>query len=266
MISRTQKRGFDRFILAAVAVLFLMAGSADAHMFVLKADKMKAGKGEFVTVWAGLAEPLIAMDMSRAMLLSMGYDVYETADVQYADGHETSLPGTGFKPTNVNDPANVDPLKATAEVDRFQVVAEGTAVLHGKFVMTNKEGKKTVCFAKTFVNLTNDGMATKRYAGDDVAEVLFRKNTDGYKKGDKVAVQVLLRGKPLANADVSATYDGAPAQKPGSPQNEYLTLKTNARGEAEFMLDRAALWAVTIEYSDQADGIRYRSSALFEVE
>ena len=50
MISRIKKMGFDRFILAALAMVFMMAGSADAHIFVLKTDKMKAPKGEFVRV------------------------------------------------------------------------------------------------------------------------------------------------------------------------------------------------------------------------
>lgn len=261
-----KKNSFKRCISTAALAVLLMAGSADAHMFVLKTDRMKAATGEFVTVWAGLAEPLILLDMSKAMLLSTGYDVSQTAEVQYGNGHETPLPGVTFKPVNLKDPANGDPAKATAEVDRFRVAADGTAVLHGKFVMTNKEGKRTVCFAKTFINLTNDNMTTKRYAGDDVAEIVFTDNTRGFKKGDKVAVQALLKGRQLPNAEISATYDGAPAQKADSPENEYLTLKTNARGEAVFTLDRAALWAVTIEYTDPADAIRYRASVLFEVE
>lgn len=265
MILMKKKIGFDRLILAA-AVLFFMAGSADAHIYVLKTDRMKASKGEFVTVWGGLAEPLIDLVMSKAMLLARGFDVYETAGVQYASGAEVPLGGAGFKPTNVKEPADTDPRRSTAGVDRFQIASEGTAVLHGKFEMTNKDGKRTVCFAKTLLNLTNDGMATKRYAGDDVAEILFKKDVKGYKKGDKVAVRVLLKGKPIAGAEVSATFDGAPPQSADEPENEYLTVKTNAQGEAEFTLDRAALWAVTFEYQNHADGIRYRSSALFEAE
>lgn len=266
MILTKKKIRFDRFILAAVVVLFLTAGSADAHMFVLKTDRMKAPKGEFVTVWSGLADPLVDLNMSKAMLCSMGFDICETADVQYACGLETPLPGAGFKPTNPQKLENTDPQQSTAGVDRFQIAKDGTAVLHGKFQMRSKEGKRTVCFAKTFLNLTNDAMATKRYAGDDVAEILFTKDVRRYKKGDKVAVQVLLKGKPAADVEVSATYDGAPPQSADGPDNEYLTVKTNARGEAEFTLDRAALWAVTFEHRDQADGILYRSSALFEAE
>ncbi len=260
------RKKFNCVALLLVMSVFVMCGATNAHMFVLKPDKMKAAKGEAVTVWAGLAEPLVALDMSKAMLFSMGYESTMEAAVQYPDGTESLLPADAFVPANAKNPADTAWATATAEAGRLQIAAEGTAVLHGKFTMLNKEKKRTVCFGKTFLNLTDDGMLTKRYAGDDVAEIVFKDNVKSFPKGKEIAVQVLLKGKPLADAEVSATFDGAPAKKADSPENEYLTVKTDATGEAKFTPDSANLWVITIEYTDPGDGIRYRSSALFQVE
>lgn len=267
MGKKTMKKNCRTVVLAALITVLAFSGAASAHIFVLKPEVMEAGKGAAVSFTAGLAEPLIVLDMSRPMLESMGFTVGMEASVKYKNGVETDIPLDSFKPAYLKNPSLSAPVSADAEISQLQLTEEGTAVLHGSFSM-ERDGKKTLCFAKTFVNLTNDGMSTEIFAGADepVAEILFTENVKAVKSGDTLKVRVLLKGKPLADADISATFDGAPAKKTDSPENEYLTVKTNAAGEASFAVDKAGLWISSIEYQNPEDGIRYRSSLLFQVQ
>ena len=245
-----------------LALLVFVNSAASAHIFVLKPEAMTVKKGEKLSFAAGLAEPLITLDMSRPMLESMGFIINMGASIKYKSGKEAKIPLSSFNPVTPNIP----PASADAETAQFVVTDKGTAVLHGNFTM-KRDGKTTVCFAKSFINLTNDGMSTQSFSDGNhpVAEILFADNIKGIKRGDVLKVRVLLKGKPLAGADISATYDKAPAKKSGSPENEYLTVKTNIFGEAAFAIDREGLWICSIEYPNPQDKIRYRSSVLFEV-
>ena len=236
----------------------LFVGSASAHMFILKPDKMSAPAGTELKVEATLSEPLFKSDIADTMLAGKGWTIKFDASVITAKSKE-AVDVKGFKP---NDS---DPAKATASVGSIKLSAKGTTVLSGVFDMLNKEGKRTRCFAKTFVNLTNDGMTTKQLGDNSVAEIILLDNVKGMKSGDSVKVKVLLKGKPLADAEVSATYDGAPSKAADNPENEYITVKTDSKGEASFKLDRASLWGFTLEYTDSSDSVRYRTSSLFAV-
>lgn len=249
-------------LLATVCVLFLN-GIASAHIFVLKPEVMLSEKGSTVAFLSGLAEPLVVLDMSRPMLEANGFSVNMDATVSYRSGLEKKLPPESFRVLDRRIPI----ASADAEIAQFVVEEKGTIVLHGNFLM-ERHGKKTVCFAKSLINLTDDGMSTKYFLrkGQSGLEIIFTDNVKSVKKGDALKIRAILKGKPLRNAAVSATFDGAPAIKEGEPENEYLTVKTNAFGEAAFSVDREGLWIVSMEHEDPLDNIRYRSSVLFKVD
>ena len=236
----------------------LFAGSASAHMFIMKPDKMNVSSGSEVVVEATLSEPLFKADISGSMLEAKEYKISFSAAL-VSGKSKTELDAKSFKPNNS------DPSKATASVGSVKISDKGTSVLCGMFDMINKEGKKTRCFAKTFINLTNDGMTTKLLGDGSAAEIVLIDNVKAIKKGDTVKVKVLLKGKPLADAEVSATFDGAPSKAADNPENEYITVKTDAAGVASFKIDSSNLWGFTVEYTDSRDNVRYRSSSLFAV-
>lgn len=258
MFSKTYRTVYS-ILLAGFLSVMVFAGTANAHIYVFKAGPMSAGTGAAVKVTAGLAEPLFKMDMSDAMLESTGWTTHMEAAVSYADGTREEISAASFK-LNASDPA-----KATGSVADVKIAKKGTAVVNGIFEML-KDGKKTRCFAKTFINLTDDGMATKRLGDSSVAEIVFLDNVKAVKNGDTIRVKAFLKGKPLAGAEISATFDGAPARSSDGPENEYITVETDKNGEASFKVDSAKLWGITLEYTDGSDKIRYRSSALFPVQ
>ena len=256
------KNQYRNALLLALVLVLAVSGAASAHIFVLKPDAMAVKKGVELSFAAGLAEPLINLDMSRPMLEAMRFTVDMDASVKYKSGVVADIPLSSFNPANSSMP----PASADAEIARFRVAERGTAVLHGSLTM-KRDGKATVCFAKSFINLTNDGVSTQAFARESqsVVEIVFAENIKSVKKGDALKVRVLLKGKPLTGANISATYDEAPLNKVDAPENEYLTVKTNAAGEAAFAIDRTGLWICSLEYENPLDKIRYRSSVLFEV-
>lgn len=261
------KKGFLKIqyrnaLFLAFALLLAANSVASAHIFVLKPGAMTVKKGAEQSFMAGLAEPLIKLDMSRPMLESMRFTIDMDVSVKYKSGAVADISLFSFKPVNPSMP----PASADAEIARFVVAEMGTAVLHGSLTM-KRDGKTTSCFTKSFINLTSDGMSTQAFARENqlVAEIVFADNIKSVKKGDALKVRVLLKGKPLTGTNVSATYDGAPLNKADAPENEYLTVKTNAAGEAAFAIDRTGLWICSLEYENPLDKIRYRSSVLFEV-
>ena len=65
---RFLKRQHFNVLFLALALLVLVNSAASAHIFVLKPETMTVKKGEKLSFTAGLAEPLITLDMSRPML------------------------------------------------------------------------------------------------------------------------------------------------------------------------------------------------------
>jgi hypothetical protein len=262
----------------------MAAGYAHAHLPVVDLGGFSFPVGSSVRLTAGLAEPLVTMVYSRELLLARGYAgdpgvANLSGAVFYADGEKALLDQAVFTPVNLTDPANVNPASADADVAVFKVEKPGTVAVAMRLDF-NSGTRPTVAFGKTFVNRAADGVANRRLGGDDVLEVVFTDDdaSVAVKPGDTVNAQVFLRGKPLANAEVSATYDGAPrhADSEEPDNNEYLHADTNAEGKVAFVVDRTANWVIGVEYVDESHdpqnpayapskGVRYRGTIFFPV-
>lgn len=275
------KKGLTR-VAAALFALVLLAGSASAHLPVFHPEKLSIPVGEEIKALAGLSEPLIVMAYSREQLLARGYAgnpgvVDMSGTIFYADGSNTYLEPSKFTPVNTVNPANTNPASADADAVRFKIEKSGTAVAALSFNF-NSGTRPTVAYGKTLMNRAADGMAAKRLGGDSVLEIVFLDNVSTVRDGDTVRAQVFLRGKPLAGAEVSATYDGAPRHV-GSDEpdnNEYLHADTDSEGKVSFVMDRPGTWVIGIEYVDETfdpknpaypenKGVRYRGTVLFPV-
>jgi hypothetical protein len=151
----------------------------------------------------------------------------------------------------MTNPSDVD--FATIKIEK-----PGTAVVQGKFSGDMDLGKwdpslagivnHSASHVKTFLNLTNDGMATKRLGGNDVLEVVFAEEVpdSGLRAGNEVKFKFYLKGAPYKNEGVFATYIGAPVytDEIGDEVNDYLTATTDENGIAAFTPDRAEGWFV----------------------
>lgn len=276
------KSSLNRVLAVVFVFVLAAAGCASAHLLVANPDKFSAPVGEQVRLATALSEPLITMVYSRESLLARNIAgnpgvANLSGSVFYKDGAATALAPAGFAAVCTTDAANTNPASADANVVSFKVEKEGTVVVTTRLDF-NSGKRPTIAFAKTFLNRAADGATTRRVAGDDVLEIVPADDVASVAKNDTVKVQVFLRGKPLAGAEVSATYDGAPRAGQGDEpdNNEYLHVKTDADGKASFTMDREGTWVIGVEYIDEAfdpqnpaytpsNGARYRGTLLFPV-
>lgn len=277
MIARSRK--IFRATFAGIFLSLLVANVASAHLLVALPDRFETATGGNLLLKAGLSEPLITFVYSRENLLALGYagNVAKfSGNVFYADGTSSALADAMFTPANTARPASSD-----HDIANLSIQKTGTTIIAPRFDF-NSGTRPTVATAKTFINWTSDGMATKRCFGNDAIEIVMAENISRVSVGDTLKVRVFLRGQPLPNATVSATYDGAPTD-PNSDEpneNEYLHVDTDSNGYATFTgIDRANKWVIGIEFIDENvaknnpdyssytdwKGIRYRGSILLPV-
>lgn len=79
-------------------------------------------------------------------------------------------------------------------------------------------------------------------------EIIPEMNPSALKAGDSLTVRVLFKGKPLVDAQVSATYAGAEMKGHDYP----VSARTDADGKATLKLDRPGLWYARLIYMEAA--------------
>jgi hypothetical protein len=99
---------------------------------------------------------------------------------------------------------------------------------------------------------------SKLLAGSDAAlatavlghalEIVPERDPGELKRGESLPVRVLFKGKPLANAQISAVYAGAQLKGHEYP----VTTRTDADGRALLKLDRAGLWYARMIHMEAA--------------
>lgn len=264
----------------AASLLMFFVIPAGAHLPVPQPEKFQVQPGESIEVRVGLAEPLIKFDYSKERMAKLGHDggvSSLTSEIKYADGSGAGIP---LSPANAARPEDSFYNKGNVVVEK-----PGTSVVAMRFDF-NSGTRPTVAYGKSLINWTADAPSSTRYGGDDVLEITQAENTGPLSWGDEITVLVTLRGKPLSDAKVSATYDGAPlpasSEEGEEKNNEYLFSKTDASGKVSFRPDRPGVWVVAIEYIDEAapknkkeydnperyaawKGIRYRGALVFQV-
>jgi uncharacterized GH25 family protein len=261
-------------------ILMLSASSAIAHLPVPQPDRFEVSPGKSVEVKVGLAEPLIKFDYSKERLAALNNDggvSSLTSEIKYADGSGVPI---SLSPANGAQPGN-----SFWNVGSVVVEKPGTSVVMMRFDF-NSGTRPTVAYGKSLINWTADAASTQRHGGDDVLEITQAENLGPISWGDEITVAVTLRGQPLGDAKISATYDGAPlpasSEEGEERNNEYVFSKTDASGKVTFRPDRPGTWVIALEYIDETaprnkeeynnterysqwKGIRYRAALAFQV-
>ena len=136
--------------------------------------------------------------------------------------------------------------------------------------------------AKTVILAGGDARNLDFAAGQPL-ELIPLTNPLAIKNGGRFAVQALFEGRPLADADVRATFAGfeaeagsthASAHKEGKRVHKHFPAEslTDAQGRAELSLDRPGYWMIVIShkppYPDTAvcDEYRYNTAFTFQLQ
>jgi uncharacterized GH25 family protein len=291
---------------AAVAILSLFFAissipAALAHNFTLIPDKFESSAGESTGIAATFTHEIGKGQYPVFSLMTEHDDVFggkyagvydgplvisanihsASFKVHYNNGKEAPISNSSFKPYDLDKREITDSRIADSDYATFPIDQAGTAAVVGDIKMTLNIGFMTtntsatgenVAYSKTFLNLTNDGMATKRFGGDDVLEVVFAEEVPqgGIKIGDTVKFKLLFKGNPLADADVHASYIGAEATYKG-PGEGWVNdsaggeAKTDSDGFVSFSFDHASGWLVGVEHADTSDNKEYVGVTMFNV-
>lgn len=92
-----------------------------------------------------------------------------------------------------------------------------------------------------------NGEAATRPLGHAL-EIVPQRDPAGLRPGESLAVQVLFKGKPLADAQVAAVYAGAVMKGHEFP----VTARTDKEGNATLKLERGGLWYARMIYMEPA--------------
>ena len=77
-------------------------------------------------------------------------------------------------------------------------------------------------------------------------EVVILRNAGNVNKNDSVELKVLFRGKPLADADVRATYESYKGKGHDAP----VKVKTDSQGKASIKLTEKGLWIIQVKHDE----------------
>jgi hypothetical protein len=275
------KNRFLTFVLSA-SLIFAGLPSAFAHNLVIEPGKFMVPLGESVGLCWTFTEVIGAPQYARWASKNYVFPEFMEAPVEVRYKNGTSLAVDTFQPYNSITGGIVTDSDPASDSDyaEFAVTQSGTVVIEGKF--RGKDRSKgqiappgvtvtTRSHLKTFLNLTNDGTATRSMGGSEFLEIVFAEDVakGGPQVGDKVKFQVLFQGEPLKNEKVFAAYSGAPSypvEEDGREVdvNECMIAVTDKNGTVEFMFGREAGWFVgTFTYPE--DYLEYGGGVMFYV-
>jgi uncharacterized GH25 family protein len=104
-------------------------------------------------------------------------------------------------------------------------------------------------FSKTYLNPAPQDTAYKNPLGQTL-EIVPLTNPANIAKGKNAEFQILYKGRPLGNAEVSATYDGYDSKT----ENRYcLTETTKQSGRVRFRIPQSGIWLVRVSDTRRGD-------------
>ncbi len=236
-------------LVTGMLTLSLFAGVSGAHEFLVKPDRLTAGKGETVTVQAQAAHVFMISDEAEDP---------DTCQVQLRQGEKI-----------ISVPLSVD-SSIKALTGRIMLPETGSAllvghrlpqtwsdttegVLEGNRDSLERQGKKVLKvvqyekFSKTLLNATPGDTSYSTKLGQGL-EIVLLTNPATLTKGEELKACVLLHGQPVQTT-LAATYDGFSKE----PDVYAERVQTGSDGIATLRLSRPGLWMLRAAASEDVN-------------
>jgi uncharacterized GH25 family protein len=246
--------------LLALFFLLVFALPSNAHMYMAFPERNSAPAGAQVKIVTSLSEPLPTPDYSA-------YELGGTVSgfILNPDGSRTNLPEflpydarTGktytkdeldaIDPDLIHDTVNGNLTYATIKS------SEGTSV-----VAATMSFGTTVCFTKTFLNVTSDENL-KRLIGDNAGmELIPLANIADGEVGGKARFRLYFKGVPYAGTAVRVSFNGCADYEIDPDQPVMAEATTDALGEVELPMPEKETDCYIFAEAE-IDGTRYRTS------
>jgi uncharacterized GH25 family protein len=248
------------WLLAAVIALLMSGAQAQAHMFWLLADQDAPQVGQAVQVEVGWGHKFPRDEEIKAERLAF---------VKVLDSQGRELP---LKQISITHYEFLPPA-AGIYLAFAQVNPDFLSKTPDGFKLQSKRDlpEAVFCFhfdmaAKTILTAGPPHGGFERGVGAPL-EILPLNNPASLKTGQTLPVRVQFQGEPLAEAEVMVIHAGS-----GSPTSGAVTVKTDARGEAQAKLSKPGKWLLHVSHKtpyappEECDEHSYSSSLTVSVQ
>jgi uncharacterized GH25 family protein len=235
----------------ALLTFLLLTTPAQAHEFILKPETATPAVGQKTPVQAQASHVFMVSEEAenpadvQLQLLQEG----RSTDISLSENKGALTLAGNFTLTKNGAALLVGHRLPQIWCETTEGVTEGTrAALEAKGMKVKSVGKYEK-FAKTLLNPTSGDTQYARPIGQAL-EIMLLNNPADIKTGNQLTVQVLLRGKPAANAPVGLTYDGF-----SKAEDAYkVTANTDAQGKAVLTVDKPGLWMARTAVTEKTPG------------
>lgn len=243
--------------------LFGLAGASQAHEFIVKPDIAHAKSGTLIPVSIYATETYIKPHRlppeSTQVKVINGADEVPLSVV--ADSDAKIMRAAAKAPDATTFIIAGYSLRDRAAGKPSDKAAADNAASSAQ---THSQQKSKILrmetFSKAFINLQKEDDGYAQIIGSTL-EVVPQQNLAALKKGDALAVKILLNGKPIA-ARVQATYDGFSDKEHGY----VVRTESDANGIAQVAISAPGVWLIRTKYTSvQGDATKgfdsYEASA-----
>lgn len=265
-VSLVKSRNAQR-LAAAVVIAALASAALAAHEFWVTTAQWEAAPGARITLLANVGSVFPAADsfttpdrVASVRLVGAGLDAAipppyrREADSLAADIAAPSSPGTYVGVFSIKARTAEKSGSVFEEHLKHQGLKEVAAERAARGETAKPVRERYSRFGKTLITVGSGGdrSAATRPLGLKI-ELIPLVDPTALAAGSRLRVRLLLDGKPLPGALAGAIYAGAKA----APDSWPLTATTDARGEAEFLLEHRGPWlvrAVTMQRRENESG------------
>lgn len=239
-------------------VLALSAFAAGAHEMFLKPTSfyLSPGAKTVIALFNGTfdkSENPISRDRMKSVAVITGGKVTRPAAGQWRDDKMTSyldltVGGAGTYAVGVSTAAKVlelpaDEFEAYLRHDGIEDVLKARQVEKPPRTPVKERYSKHVrTILQVGPTLTDDYARPFGFP----AEILLLKNPAAVKVGDAIPFRALIRGKPMANQLVYASFEGFHGHNAQGGHINAVKLRTNGAGDGAFKITRAGRWYITL--------------------
>ncbi|MDX2198703.1 MAG: DUF4198 domain-containing protein [Phycisphaerae bacterium] len=232
----------------------LLVPLASAHEFWLEPSKHNVAVNERIDLQWMVGENFQGEAKPRDLSRMVRFEAFSNATREAILGIEKKTPAGILRPITAGDLMLIYESNATRivlEAPKFDayLAEEGLESIRaeragkGEADKPGSESYSRCC--KSFVRVGNGpAVAFDKPVGMPL-ELVPLSDPFAAKKGDKLRVRLLLRGRPLANAQLSYFSREAGGKR--------QTLKTDAAGEAQIELKDSGRWLISVVHMERAD-------------
>ncbi|HEY4682854.1 MAG TPA: DUF4198 domain-containing protein [Candidatus Acidoferrales bacterium] len=246
--------GSGKVLKKTIMLLFIASGPALAHDTWLVPHKFRFAPGETARVALNTSEAFPSSEVAAQPDRILSYELLSASSRRAVTGYrvegnslvvDVTLDEAGIHILGVQTRPRLIVMEAKQFHDYLtEESLEAPLRTRKERSQQNDAGRELYSKAAKLAICVGDRTGIRRGGGEQPLgfrlEIIPLSNPCLLAAGDRLRVQVLFEGEPLAGATVHSSYAGR------TGHHYALSQSSDARGEAEFLLDRSGAWFVRV--------------------